>query len=57
MKEIYESPMIAIISFESSDIITASPALPEDEDLGEWDLRTVQQKPPTDVGGFCEFWV
>ena len=41
MKEIYESPMIAIISFESSDIITASPALPEDEDLGEWDLRTI----------------
>ena len=32
MKEAYETPKIAIIGLEVSDIITAS------EDIGEWDF-------------------
>lgn len=40
MKEIYEEPTIAIISFESSDIITTSlpPITDYDDDIGEWDF-------------------
>ena len=38
MKEIYEAPTIAEISFESPDIMTTSPPTPGDENLGEWDL-------------------